>query len=151
MNTCEGLFAVDWQINYKLSFACIISFGVIGKEDTYIRLWQQPSLMSFASGNNRIPLAKTNAPHTLHRSIMRLVMEGFNIAIELQKRQCTVRSHESIIDMLLYYNIPYLSYIYSAKRISPDNLICLPCLPANYNFICDFHLPAEVYLWARTS
>ncbi|HEY7572717.1 MAG TPA: hypothetical protein VH796_15235, partial [Nitrososphaeraceae archaeon] len=47
------------------------------------------------------PLANTRAPHTLHRSIIRLVLVGFNVAIELQKRQCTVRSHGSIIDKLL--------------------------------------------------
>jgi len=48
-----------------------------------------------------IPLANTKAPHVLHRSIIRLVLVGFNVAIALQKRQCTVRSHESIIDKLL--------------------------------------------------
>jgi len=41
----------------------------------------------------------------LHRSIIRLVLVGLRVAIALQKRQCTVRSHESIVDMLLYYNI----------------------------------------------
>jgi hypothetical protein len=47
------------------------------------------------------PLANTRALHVLHRSIIRLVLVGFNVTIALQKRQCTVRSHESIIDKLL--------------------------------------------------
>jgi len=65
-------------------------------------------------------LAKTNAPQMLHRSIIRLVLVGFSVAIELQKRQCTVRSHELKTDKLLYYNTSLLSYIYSGKRISQD-------------------------------
>jgi hypothetical protein len=48
-----------------------------------------------------IPLAKTKAPQVLHRSIIRLVLVGLSVAIALQKRQCTVRSHGSTIDMLL--------------------------------------------------
>jgi hypothetical protein len=58
---------------------------------------------------NNIPLAKTKTPYVLQRSIIRLVLVGFNVAIELQKRQCTVRSHELITDKLLYYNALYLS------------------------------------------
>ena len=63
-----------------------------------------------------IPLAKTRRPHVLHRSIIRLVLAGLSVAIALQKRQCTVRSHESITDKLLQFNTSYLSYIYSAYR-----------------------------------
>lgn len=48
------------------------------------------------------PLAKTNAPQTLQRSIIRPVLVGFSVAIELQNRQCTVRSHESRTVNLLY-------------------------------------------------
>lgn len=33
--------------------------------------------------------------------IIHLVLVGFSVAIALQNRQCTVRSHESTIDMLL--------------------------------------------------
>jgi len=36
--------------------------------------------------------------------------------MELQKRQCTVRSHESILDKLLYYNTLSLSYIYRQEK-----------------------------------
>jgi hypothetical protein len=46
-----------------------------------------------------IPLANTRAPHTLHRSIIRLVLMGL-VAIELQKRQYTARSHKSIADVV---------------------------------------------------
>ena len=60
---------------------------------------------------DNIPLAKINAPHVLHRSIIRLVLVGLSVAIALQKRQCTYRSHESITDKLLWYSISYLSYI----------------------------------------
>jgi hypothetical protein len=56
-------------------------------------------------------LAKTKALHVLHRSIIRLVLVGLSVAIELQKRQCTARSHELIIDKLLLYDMFYLSYI----------------------------------------
>jgi hypothetical protein len=52
----------------------------------------------------------------LQRNIIRLVLVGLRVATELQKRQCTVRSQESIIDKLLYYGISLLSYIYSGKR-----------------------------------
>jgi hypothetical protein len=41
-----------------------------------------------------VPLAKTKALHVLHRNIIRLVLVGFNVAIELQNRQLTVLSHE---------------------------------------------------------
>ena len=51
---------------------------------------------------DNIPLAKINAPHVLHRSIIRPVLVGFNVAIDLQNRQCTVRSHESRTVNLLY-------------------------------------------------
>ena len=44
---------------------------------------------------DNIPLAKINGPHVLHRSIMRPVLVGFNVAILLQNRQYTVRSHGS--------------------------------------------------------
>ncbi|HEY7082558.1 MAG TPA: hypothetical protein VH500_22945 [Nitrososphaeraceae archaeon] len=47
------------------------------------------------------PFAKTKALQVLQRNIIRLVLVGLSVAIELQKRQCTVRSHESTIDMLL--------------------------------------------------
>ena len=65
-----------------------------------------------------IPLAKTKALHVLQRNIIRLVLVGFNVAIALQKRQCTIRSHELITDKLLMYNSSLLSYIYSAKNIA---------------------------------
>src|SRR5690242_13563056 len=48
-----------------------------------------------------IPLANTKTPHVLHLSIIRPVFVGFRVAIDLQKRQSTVRSHESIIGNLL--------------------------------------------------
>ena len=51
---------------------------------------------------DNIPLAKINAPHVLHRSIIRPVLVGFNVAIDLQNRQCTVRSHEFRTFNLLY-------------------------------------------------
>ena len=41
------------------------------------------------------PLANTRAPHVLHRNIIRPVFVGLRVAIELQKRQYTVRSHGS--------------------------------------------------------
>jgi hypothetical protein len=47
------------------------------------------------------PLANTRAPQVLQRSIIRLVLVGLSVAIELQKRQCTVRSHKSITGKLL--------------------------------------------------
>jgi len=47
-----------------------------------------------------IPLANTKAPHILQRSIIRLVLVGLSVAIELQKRQYTVRSHESIANIV---------------------------------------------------
>lgn len=62
-----------------------------------------------------IPLAKINAPQTLQRSIIRLVLVGLSVAIELQKRQYTIRSHGSIIGMLLYYNTSHPA-IYIAPR-----------------------------------
>ena len=68
-----------------------------------------------------IPLAKTKAPQVLHLSIIRLVLVGLSVAIVLQKRQLTYRSHELITDNLLMYSISYPSYIYSAKRISRDS------------------------------
>jgi len=66
-------------------------------------------------------LANTRAPQVLQRSIMRLVLVGFNVAIELQKRQCTVRSHDSTTDMLLKYNTSHRA-IYIASRRSQDSL-----------------------------
>ena len=47
------------------------------------------------------PLANIKVLHILHRSIIRLVLVGLSVAIELQKRQCTIRSHESIDVKLL--------------------------------------------------
>jgi hypothetical protein len=52
----------------------------------------------------------------LQRSFIRLVLVGLSVAIDLQKRQCTVRSHESIANNLLQYNTPHLSHICSGKR-----------------------------------
>jgi len=46
------------------------------------------------------PSANTDAPQVLHKHI-RPVFVGFSVAIELQNRQCTVRSHGLIIDKLL--------------------------------------------------
>ena len=63
-----------------------------------------------------IPFANTKAPHVLHRSIIRLVLVGLSVAIALQKRQCTVRSHELITVKLLQYSILFLSYIYNGMR-----------------------------------
>lgn len=60
---------------------------------------------------DNIPLAKTNTRQVLQRSIIRLVFVGFNVAIELQKRQYAVRSQKSMTDNLLMYSISYLSYI----------------------------------------
>ena len=37
----------------------------------------------------------------MQRNIIRPVLVGFKVAIELQKRQYTYRSHESITDNLL--------------------------------------------------
>jgi len=70
-----------------------------------------------------MPLAKTKALHVLQLNIIRLVLVGFNVAIALQNRQCTVRSHESITDKLQYYNTSLLSSIYSAKWISQDSSV----------------------------
>jgi hypothetical protein len=39
--------------------------------------------------------AKTNTPQVLQRSIIRQVFVSFKVAIELQKRQYTARSHGS--------------------------------------------------------
>jgi len=50
---------------------------------------------------DNIPLANTKAPHVLQRSIIRPVFVGLSVAIELQKRQYTVLSHDSITDNLL--------------------------------------------------
>jgi hypothetical protein len=50
---------------------------------------------------DNIPLANIMAPHVLHLSIIRPVLVGFNVAIDLQKRQYTARSHESITRNLL--------------------------------------------------
>ena len=44
---------------------------------------------------DNIPLAKIKTLHVLHRSIIRPVLVGFNVAIDLQNRQHTVHSHES--------------------------------------------------------
>jgi hypothetical protein len=52
----------------------------------------------------------------LQRNIIRLVLVGLNVAIELQQRQCTVRSHEPIANKLLQYNTPHLSHKYGGKR-----------------------------------
>ena len=41
------------------------------------------------------PLANTRAPHVLHRNIIGPVFVGLRVAIVLQKRQYTVRSHGS--------------------------------------------------------
>jgi hypothetical protein len=60
--------------------------------------------LNMKSGNililccDNIPLAKIKILHVLHRNIIRPVFVGFNVAIDLQKRQCTIRSHESITD-----------------------------------------------------
>ena len=67
------------------------------------------------------PFAKTKALHVLQRNIIRPVLVGLSVAIALQKRQCTVRSHESITDKLLQFNTSYLSYICSAKRTAWSN------------------------------
>ena len=47
-------------------------------------------------------IRKAKALQVLQRSSIRLVLVGLSIVIELQKRQCTVRSHELITDN--YYN-----------------------------------------------
>ena len=52
----------------------------------------------------------------LHRSIIRLVLVGLSVAIEFQKRQCTVRSHGLITDN--YYDIIYR---YSAIYMRQEN------------------------------
>ena len=62
---------------------------------------------------DNIPLANTKALYVLQRIIMRLVLVGLNVAMALQKRQCTVRSHESVRDKLL---LNIVAEIYSAKR-----------------------------------
>jgi hypothetical protein len=43
-------------------------------------------------------LANTGAPQVLHLSIIRPVFVGLSVAIELQNRQYTIRSHGSIRD-----------------------------------------------------
>ena len=45
---------------------------------------------------NSKPLANASAPLVLHLSIIRRVYVGLAVAIELQSRQYTVRSHGSI-------------------------------------------------------
>jgi hypothetical protein len=61
------------------------------------------------------PFAKTSRLQALQRSIIRLVLVGFNVAMLPQNRQCTVRSHDSITDN--YYDIIYhCSAIYIAPR-----------------------------------
>ena len=50
------------------------------------------------------PLANTRAPHVLHRNIIRPVFVGLRVAIVLQKRQYTVRSHGSrAVNLLLLF------------------------------------------------
>ena len=54
----------------------------------------------------------------MQRSIIRPVFVGLRVAIELQKRQYTVRFHESNkINLLTNQYITLASYIYSAKGI----------------------------------
>jgi Phage integrase family len=50
---------------------------------------------------DNVPFAKTRAPHVLHLSIIRPVLVGLSVAIELQNRQCTILSHGSIRDNFL--------------------------------------------------
>ena len=49
---------------------------------------------------DNIPLANTKTPHVLHLSIILLVLV-LSVAMELQNRQCTIRSHGSIRDNFL--------------------------------------------------
>jgi hypothetical protein len=42
------------------------------------------------------PLANTSAPQVLHLSIIRRVFVGLTVAIELQNRQYTIRSHGTL-------------------------------------------------------
>src|SRR4029078_7867329 len=76
-----------------------------------------------------IPLAKTIAPQVLHLSIIRLVLVGLSVAIVLQKRQLTYRSHELITDNLLMYSISYPSYIYRHENVA-----------GQFDFVCRFML-----------
>ena len=93
----------------------------IGDSDAVIVSTSQRRGLNLKSCNvwilccDNIPFAKTRAPHVLHLSIIRPVLVGLSVAIELQNRQCTIRSHESITDNFLWNNIAYLSYIYSDK------------------------------------
>ncbi|MGA9845726.1 MAG: hypothetical protein WBP64_06195 [Nitrososphaeraceae archaeon] len=57
----------------------------------------------------------TKAPHVLHLNIIRPVFVGFSVAIELQNRQYTIRSHGSFTDNLLRYIISHLE-LYIAPR-----------------------------------
>jgi hypothetical protein len=60
----------------------------------------------------------------VQRNIIRPVLVGLSVAIELQQRQCTVRSHKSITNKLLQYNTLHLSYTYGGKREQPGMGMC---------------------------
>jgi len=53
---------------------------------------------------DNVPFANIRALHVLHLSIIRLVFVGLSVAIALQKRQCTIRSHDSrTVNLLILY------------------------------------------------